>query len=87
MKMLPHLCRHPEDAVCLPTLLIFSYLHGFINIYALLTLHVTAWGSQNLSKLEPARAENDEVVPLLRHVHAEVEEFVKKELKSAMNGY
>ena len=77
MKMLPHLCRHPEDVVCLPTLLIFSYLHGFISIYSLFTLHVTAWGSQNLSKLEPARAENDKVVPLLRHVHAEVEQFAE----------
>ena len=77
VKMLPHLSRHPEDFRCLPKLFMFSYIHGFINIYALCTLHVTAWGSQNLSQLEPARAEDDEVVPLLRNVAAEVEPYLE----------
>ncbi|KAF2716403.1 glycosyltransferase family 2 protein, partial [Polychaeton citri CBS 116435] len=51
MKMVPHFCRHPQDLIFLPALWCFSYLHGFINIYALCTLHNTLWGSQKLDEL------------------------------------
>ena len=77
VKLTPHLCRHPEDLKFLLVSIIFSYLHGFINIFALFTLHVTAWGSQNLDQLKQARAKNEEVVPLLRHVVAEVEPYIE----------
>ena len=40
VKLGPHLQRHPEDIKFLPASIMFSYLHGFINIYALLTLHL-----------------------------------------------
>ena len=77
VKLTPHLCRHPEDLKFLLVLIIFSYLHGFINVFALFTLHVTAWGSQNQDQLKQARAKNEEVVPLLRHVVAEVEPYLE----------
>lgn len=66
VKLIPHFCRHPADLKFLPAMLAFSYLHGIINIYALFTLHHTHWGSQNLEVLEGARAQGEEVVPLLR---------------------
>ena len=40
IKLIPHFLRHPTDLRFLPVSLIFGYLHGFINIYALMTLHV-----------------------------------------------
>ena len=54
LKLIPHFCRHPSDVKFIPVSIIFSYLHGFINIYALFTLHVTVWGSQNLDELKAA---------------------------------
>ena len=77
VKLTPHLCRHPEDLKFLLVSIIFSYLHGFINIYALFTLHVTAWGSQDLDQLKQARAKNEEVVPLPRNAVAAVEPYVE----------
>ena len=70
-KLLPHLFRHPEDVKFLPVSILFSYFHGILNIYALLTLHYTAWGSQNLKQLETARAKDEEMVPLLRDAMSE----------------
>lgn len=73
IKLMPHFCRFPQDVVFLPASILFSYLHGLINVYALFTLTVTHWGSQKLEQLETARAEDDEVVPLLRTAMAEGE--------------
>lgn len=67
VKLLPHLSRHPQDFKFILVTLIFSYLHGFVNIYALLTLHNTTWGSQDLEELKAPRAEDEEVIPLLRN--------------------
>nr|POF18484.1 hyaluronan synthase [Quercus suber] len=52
MKMIPHFIRHPTDMRFIPLSILFSYLHGFVNMYAWFTLRTTAWGSQNLTKLE-----------------------------------
>lgn len=52
LKLLPHLCRHPSDIKFVPVAVLFSYFHGIINIWALLTLNVTHWGSQKLEDLE-----------------------------------
>lgn len=71
VKLIPHFIRHPEDIKFLPVSILFSYLHGIINIYALVTLHRTNWGSQCLEELEKPKAENEEVVPLLRGIMAE----------------
>ena len=77
LKLLPHLFRHPEDVRFIPLSILFSYLHGIINIYALFTLYVTGWGSQDLHQFETARAQDQEVVPLLRHAQAEAEPYVE----------
>jgi len=66
LKLIPHLCRYPQDLVFIPVSVAFSYFHGLISLYALCTLTTTAWGSQELEMLEQPRAENEEVVPLLR---------------------
>ena len=42
LKLVPHLTRHPLDIVYLPASIVFSYLHGIINIYAVLTMHVVS---------------------------------------------
>ncbi|KAF4553764.1 Hypothetical protein D9617_6g094970 [Elsinoe fawcettii] len=50
VKIIPHLIKYPQDVMFIPVSIIFSYLHGFINVYALLTTHKTIWGSHGLSK-------------------------------------
>lgn len=47
IKMLKHFGRNPIDLLVfwIPMVL-FSYAHGFINIYALLTLGNTGWGAK-----------------------------------------
>ena len=77
LKLTPHFVRHPRDLRFIPVSIAFSYLHGFINMYALCTLHVTGWGSQNLEQLETAKAENEEVVHLLRDTVAEAGPYVE----------
>ncbi|KAK5697987.1 hypothetical protein LTR97_006947 [Elasticomyces elasticus] len=67
VKMIPHFLRHPQDMMYIPAMILFSYLHGFINIYACCTTSNTAWGGQSIASLEKPRAQNEEVVPLLRN--------------------
>lgn len=38
--------RNPTDIIYLPVSIIFGYFHGFIKLYALLTLNMTSWGSR-----------------------------------------
>ncbi|KAJ3579719.1 hypothetical protein NPX13_g854 [Xylaria arbuscula] len=74
VKLIPHFCKYPSDMRFIPLSILFSYLHGFINLYALWTLDATTWGSQNLSQLEIARTDigttksANEHDPLLEHV-------------------
>lgn len=63
MKMIPHFIRHPVDMKFIPASILFSYLHGFINVYAKLTLTTTSWGSQNLAQLEQARVADTSSAP------------------------
>ncbi|KAI9792143.1 MAG: hypothetical protein M1833_001257 [Piccolia ochrophora] len=46
LKLVGHFIRYPEDVMLLPVSILFGYLHGFIKVYAFLTLDVTAWGSR-----------------------------------------
>jgi hypothetical protein len=46
IKLLGHFIRYPADIIFLPASILFGYFHGFIKIYAMLTLDVTAWGSR-----------------------------------------
>jgi len=48
VKLFPHFMRHPEDLRFVPASILFSYVHGIINLWALFTLHVTKWGSRNV---------------------------------------
>ncbi|OTA22460.1 hypothetical protein BTJ68_14804 [Hortaea werneckii EXF-2000] len=77
VKLMPHFYRHPVDLRFVPLSIAFSYLHGFLNIYAAFTLTKTHWGSQNLASLEKARAKNDEVKPLLKKAVAEAESYTE----------
>nr|POE89749.1 hypothetical protein CFP56_20218 [Quercus suber] len=56
MKVIPHFIRHPADIRFIPVSILFGYLHGLISVYARFTLRTTAWGSQNLTKLENLRS-------------------------------
>ncbi|KAL8917587.1 MAG: hypothetical protein Q9208_007870 [Pyrenodesmia sp. 3 TL-2023] len=49
VKMVPHFCRHPSDAKFLPAMIAFSYFHGLIKIYTLLTIHKTTWDGGRVS--------------------------------------
>ncbi|KAK0866970.1 hypothetical protein LTR87_014784 [Friedmanniomyces endolithicus] len=75
VKLIPHFLRYPQDMMYIPVSIAFSYLHGFINIYALATQSNTRWGSQKIESLQPARAQNEEVVPLLRSAISEGEVY------------
>ena len=39
VKFIGHFRRYPADLKFLPILYVFSYLHGFIYLYSLVTLH------------------------------------------------
>lgn len=71
LKMIPHYMRYPQDMVYVPLSVLLSYLHGFLNIYAAMTLTKTHWGSQKLDALEHARAKNGAVIPFLKNAMAE----------------
>ncbi|KAI4289320.1 MAG: hypothetical protein L6R35_001420 [Caloplaca aegaea] len=43
VKMVPHFRRYPSDMRFLPAMVAFSYFHGLIKIYTLLTVHKTTW--------------------------------------------
>ncbi|KAL9932272.1 hypothetical protein V8E36_008751 [Tilletia maclaganii] len=45
-KLLPHLWFRPQDILFVPAFLLFSYYFAVMKIYALFTLHVTAWGTR-----------------------------------------
>ncbi|KAI2630441.1 putative polysaccharide synthase Cps1 [Xylaria nigripes] len=57
VKLIPHFCKHPSDMKFIPLSIFFSYAHGILNLYSALTLHVTGWGSQNLSELNAPHTE------------------------------
>ena len=40
VKLIPHFYRYPTDIRFIPLAVGFGYLHGFIKIYALLTLNM-----------------------------------------------
>lgn len=38
--------RNPGDIAYLPVSIVFGWFHGFIKLYALVTLNMTSWGSR-----------------------------------------
>lgn len=45
-KLLPHLWHQPEHIIYVPAFIIFGYYFAIMKIYALFTLHETAWGTR-----------------------------------------
>lgn len=56
-KLIPHFRRHPSDMKFIPVSIAFSYFHGFMNVYAWLSMCQTHWGSQNLTQLSHQKVE------------------------------
>ncbi|ORY01102.1 hypothetical protein K493DRAFT_298565 [Basidiobolus meristosporus CBS 931.73] len=46
IKLLPHFWRRPQDVIFVPAFLLFNYYFAIMKLYALFTLHVTAWGTR-----------------------------------------
>lgn len=44
VKMIPHFLEFPQDMVYIPAQIAFSYAHGILNVYSLITRHNTGWG-------------------------------------------
>lgn len=47
VKYTPHFWRYPQDMRFIPAALMFSYLHGFLNVYCYFTMTNTHWGSKD----------------------------------------
>lgn len=46
LKLLPHLWFRPLDIIYVPAYIAFGYYFAIMKLYALCTLHVTAWGTR-----------------------------------------
>ncbi|KAM0175680.1 hypothetical protein ACHAPC_009552 [Botrytis cinerea] len=46
VKLIGLFIREPKDIGFLPISILFGYFHGWIKLYALLTLRMTSWGSR-----------------------------------------
>ncbi|KAM3421116.1 hypothetical protein BST61_g1530 [Cercospora zeina] len=68
LKMIPHFCRHPQDMIYIPVLMMFSYYHGYLNVKALCTMTTTHWGNKQLSADEKPRAQPGQIPELVRAV-------------------
>lgn len=44
VKIIPHFREFPQDIKWIPAMIAFSYAHGIMNVYALLTMENKAWG-------------------------------------------
>ncbi|KAI5360862.1 putative nucleotide-diphospho-sugar transferase [Septoria linicola] len=67
LKMMPHFCRHPADLKFIPALMLFSYYHGCLNIWALCTMTTTHWGNKQLSEDAQTRARPEEITELIKN--------------------
>ncbi|KAF5332059.1 hypothetical protein D9758_016256 [Tetrapyrgos nigripes] len=45
-KLLPHLWYRPQDIIYVPAFILFGYYFAIMKLYALCTLHETAWGTR-----------------------------------------
>jgi len=45
-KLLPHLWHQPEHIIYVPAFILFGYYFAIMKVYALFTLHETAWGTR-----------------------------------------
>ena len=70
LKMIPHYCRHPKDLVFLPGLMLFSYYHGLLNVYAACTMTNTHWGNKALAVDDDSPNKQRHVVKLKKKVRS-----------------
>eukprot|EP00899_Mesostigma_viride_P025550 jgi/Mesvir1/617/Mv02048-RA.1 len=59
IKCFKYLKNHPTHIIHIPFFILFTYMAAFIKIYALLTLHITDWGTRASSN-EVKDAKNPE---------------------------
>lgn len=71
VKLISHFTRHPSDLVFLPCMILFSYFHGFLNMYAVCTMTQTKWGSQNLASLEQPKPTAEACAVPTKHLDRE----------------
>jgi cellulose synthase/poly-beta-1,6-N-acetylglucosamine synthase-like glycosyltransferase len=62
IKPFPHLRRETRDLAYIPVAILFGYMHGFLRIYALLTLHNANWGGRDLSGSDVPPVDDGKVV-------------------------
>ncbi|KAG9581889.1 glycosyltransferase family 2 protein, partial [Aureobasidium melanogenum] len=44
VKIIPHFCEFSQDIKFIPGMICFSYFHGLLNVYALITRDNKVWG-------------------------------------------
>ncbi|CDH54944.1 glycosyltransferase family 2 protein [Lichtheimia corymbifera JMRC:FSU:9682] len=91
IKLIPHFIKRPLDIWVLPFWLIFNYYFAIMKIYALFTLHVTAWGTRTFTNGEGLGApmETDEKnnnntshnITIQQHNHDEEQGIHRVEMK------
>jgi cellulose synthase/poly-beta-1,6-N-acetylglucosamine synthase-like glycosyltransferase len=82
LRMLPHFYRCPEDITYLFYFVIYQYYFAMLKLYALFTLHVTAWGSRvgvGAPDKKDTRDEIDDVEKELERLRVEEAKQAKKE--------
>lgn len=68
VKLIPHFVRFPTDILYIPAMIVFSYFHGAINLYALFTLGTTGWGNTKKEEEDDGFEDGDtstETTPLV----------------------
>ncbi|KAH9823252.1 family 2 glycosyltransferase [Melampsora americana] len=73
LKLLPHLYKRPQDIIYIPVWLLFGYYFAIMKLYALMTLHVTGWGTRegiddpteatNAAEMQQKEKENSNRLP------------------------
>jgi len=83
IKLIPLFIRNPANIKYLPLSIVFGWLHGFIKIYAGLTLKMTSWGSRadgdtNDSERMTPRARRSESITLPPGNHPSLISYSRK---------
>jgi hypothetical protein len=82
LRVLPHFYRCPEDISYLMYFILYQYYFALLKVYALFTLHITAWGSRagvGGPDKKDTRDEVEDVEAELERLQAEEAERAKKE--------
>jgi hypothetical protein len=79
LRVLPHFYRCPEDISYLMYFILYQYYFALLKVYALFTLHITAWGSRAGVGGPDKKDTRDEV----EDVEAELERLQEEEAERA----